>query len=453
MRGLLERWSRWKQASVNRRIFSATIMLAAMMLVGKILAFARDILVARAFGVGSSIDAYVTVTTLLAFANGLVVIPLNTSLIPLFIQAREIGGHGVAQRLISNAIWLAVVLYGLTFITVWMGGEIFILSGGREWDSGKVKAVRDLLGMMFPGVFISAIGSTLAAVLNCEGKFKLTGLTALITPMLTFLVLSWMLVSGAFGEIRSYALATCVGGVVEGVVVMVGIGCAGYSIKPVMEGTRALFGSIMHQCGALGLGTLLMSSVSLIELRFAARVGEGAISTLNYGSKLHAAVLALGSTALGTVVLPHFSKMVAAQAWGEFRRTLFKYSIWLVVVTVPLVTILVLGSELLVRMIFERGAFTREDTLRVATVQRLFLLQVPFYVLGTLWGKAFSSLHSNQILMWGAVLSVLVCLVGNSLLGATLGVAGVALTNTLVYIISAAYLGLAIQRCAPQLFR
>lgn len=452
MRGLIDWWARWSGASVNRRIFGATVLLAGIMLVGKGLGFARDVLVARIFGVGSAIDAYVTVSSLLGFANGFVVIPLSTVFIPLFIQAKERGGHISAQQLISNLVCLGVALLGLGFVLVWLVGEMFILSAGRELDPARVRTVRELLGLMFPGIFVSGLGGTLAAVLNCEGRFRLTGGISLITPLLTFLGLAWMLESGAFADIRSYALATCAGGIFEGAMVWAGMRSAGYSIRPVVAGTRGLIVSIMHQCGVLAIGTLLMSSVTLIELRFAARIGEGAISALNYGSKLSAAVSALGSTALGTVVLPHFSKLVAAQAWSELRRTLFKYSIWLVVASVPLVALLMLGSEWLVRMIYERGAFSRENTAQVAALQCLFLMQVPFYMLGTLWGKAISSLHLNQILMWGAVISITVCVGGNALLCPALGVAGVALTNSLIYVVSAVYLGVAIHRSAARMF-
>jgi putative peptidoglycan lipid II flippase len=142
---------------------------------------------------------------------------------------------------------------------------------------------------------------------------------------------------------------------------------------------------------------------------------------------------------LGTAVFPHFSRMVAASDWAGIRHTLKTYIYLILLVTIPLTLILVYFSEPLVRLFFERGAFTLADTWRVSQVQALFLLQIPFYFLGILMVRLISSLNMNHILMQAAIINLLSKIVLNYLFMQRLGAAGIALSTTLVYAVSFIY--------------
>ena len=48
-------------------------------------------------------------------------------------------------------------------------------------------------------------------------------------------------------------------------------------------------------------------------------LGPGSVAVLNYGSKLIAVPLGVGTTALGTAVIPYFSVMVAKNDWRQIR--------------------------------------------------------------------------------------------------------------------------------------
>jgi putative peptidoglycan lipid II flippase len=186
-------------------------------------------------------------------------------------------------------------------------------------------------------------------------------------------------------------------------------------------------------------GAFFMSSTSLVDQSMAAMLGAGSVSTLNYGGKVLTLILGIGSVSLGTAVFPHFSRMVAASDWASIRHTLKTYIYLILLVTIPLTLILVYFSEPLVRLFFERGAFTSADTWRVSQVQALFLLQVPFYFLGILMVRLISSLKMNRILMQAAIINLFLKIIFNYLFMQRLGAAGIALSTTLVYAVSFIY--------------
>jgi putative peptidoglycan lipid II flippase len=132
--------------------------------------------------------------------------------------------------------------------------------------------------------------------------------------------------------------------------------------------------------------------------------------------------------------------MVALADWGGVRHTLITYARLIILITLPLTMILIYFSEPVVRIMFQRAAFTEADTQLVASVQALHLLQVPVFVLEILTVKLISALKANQILMWGAGINLLFNIACNYVLMKWLGVAGIALSTSLMYLVSTTFL-------------
>jgi peptidoglycan biosynthesis protein MviN/MurJ (putative lipid II flippase) len=87
-----------------------------------------------------------------------------------------------------------------------------------------------------------------------------------------------------------------------------------------------------------------------------------------------------------------------------------------------------------------RGNFTEADAHTVTTIQRLYLLQFPFYLSSVVFVRAISSLHRNWVLGVGAVLSAAINICGNLYLSKRIGLPGVPVTAFLMYSTSACFL-------------
>ena len=185
----------------------------------------------------------------------------------------------------------------------------------------------------------------------------------------------------------------------------------------------------------------MMCSSQLIDQSMASVLAPGSVSVLTYGNRLVALVLTMGTIALGTAVLPYFSKMVAKSDWTGLRHTLKTYIRLIVLVTIPIVVLGIMLSKPLVEVMFQRGKFSSSDTVLVASVQSMLMLQLPFYSLSILFVRMISSLQANRLLIWGTVISVVVNISLNYILMKFMGVAGIALSTSVVYAVSAAYLG------------
>ena len=64
--------------------------------------------------------------------------------------------------------------------------------------------------------------------------------------------------------------------------------------------------------------------------------------------------------------------------------------------TVPITLGLVAFSHPLIKIVFQRGAFTAVDTKIVSRVQAFLSLQIPFYILANLGVRFISALKRNS---------------------------------------------------------
>ena len=94
----------------------------------------------------------------------------------------------------------------------------------------------------------------------------------------------------------------------------------------------------------------------------------------------------------------------------------------------------------MVALAFLRGAFAAADTPLVGQIQAIYLLQVPLYVVKTLFVKLISAFNANYVFMWGNAINLSISMLLTYVLMQRFGVIGIALATTLMYLISSIFL-------------
>src|SRR5262249_22002966 len=151
---------------------------------------------------------------------------------------------------------------------------------------------------------------------------------------------------------------------------------------------------------------ILMGSTAVVDQGMAAMLPSGNVAALSYANKLVLGMLSLSALALGTATLPYLAQMVAAGDWAGCRHTLKQYSLLVAAASVPLALLVIAFSRPIVRILFQRGAFTPSDTELVSRVQICYAIQIPFYIWSMLFVRFISSVRRNDILMYASALAL-----------------------------------------------
>jgi putative peptidoglycan lipid II flippase len=419
----------------GRKILNAAISVAACSAVAGLASTAKELAVARWFGRGDALDAFLIAYLLPSFLVNLIAGSFNAAMIPTFIEVREREGKEAAQRLFSGVMVLSLALLLGVSLLIGMLAPYFLPLLGSGFGPAKLMLTRHLLYALLPFIALSGLAVAWTAVLNAGEHFGLPALSAILMPLsiIVFLVLLgrvWGVYTLAAGTVTGVSLQAAVLGWL--------LRERGVRLQPHWYGLEPSLRKVVGQYAPMLAGALLMGSTELVDQSMAAMLEPGSVAALNYARKIVSIFIVIGATPLGTAALPYFSQMVANQDWSGCRHILKGYSRAIVLFTVPITAGLVLFSHPLIRIVFQRGAFTAVDTRVVSGVQALLSLQIPFYFLAQLGVRLISALKRNWVLMAIAGVNMVVNIVFNLILMRHLGVAGIALSTSFVYLVSCA---------------
>jgi putative peptidoglycan lipid II flippase len=419
--------------ATHGRVLASAAMLGGMVVLVKLVAFAKDWLVAQRFGASDELDAFLVALVLPSYAVVVLAQSFGMAFLPTYIRVSHRDGTPAAKHLATSALVLgAAVLIAIT-LALAAAAKYLLPWIGTGFDASKLALAASLFYVLTGVLLASGVSTILAAVLNANERFAVAALAPLFVPLVTVLVF-W------FGQDRYgiYALAagTLCGFICETLILSVAALGRGLLAWPQESGFDASLRFIGNQYVPVAIGSLLMSSSLLIDQAMAASLGSGSVSVLNYGNKIVALVLGVVAVSLSTVLFPRFSRLIAEGRLSELRHTIRLFSALIVVVSVPVIVVLTILSEPLVRLVFERGAFTPETTVAVSEVQRWLLPQIPFYVLVMVGYRLLSALDGNALLLRIGALNLLMNVSGNLVFMHWFGVKGIAMSTSLVYVVA-----------------
>lgn len=379
----------------------------------KLASLAREILVAAVFGVSGQIDAYLIALMLIGIPHGIVLYAVQWTLIPEFVRTDSIHGRATSRRMLRQVVAITLLILTSVLILWALLLPQLIAYLTRMVSSGTSGSVLNCVLIL--GVFYFASGTALLGygALQARKRFLINGAVPLATP----LVMVAMLLAFPIARAETLAIGMAVGAVVELLVVETVLRNDGLTMLPATPFVGPLGKPFMTGLGKVAAGAAAIALLPLVEQAAAVEFGVGAVATLGYGNRLPALLNGLAVSAFAVAVLPYFSEMLAMRDVAQCRKTLERYAVVLAAGGAAVAFVLILGSDAIVRFVFQRGAFDEAAAVGVTLAQQAYLLQIP--------GALVLTLASRLLLAQSRVATVGVLYLGQLLLfvvGASIGV-------------------------------
>lgn len=422
-----------KSGSTNRKIFRAALVVGLLAILAKAGIAAKELVIARSFGRGDTLDAFLIAFLLPSFAVNLLMSALGSALVPMLIEMWQRESHQEVKRLLSSVLFLSVLILGAAAIILGLFASGYLPYLGSSFSPAKLLLTRKLLYAMLPFVVFGGVATFLTVVLNASEKFALPALVPLLTPLIT---IAFVVLAGKTWGAWSLAAGTVTGSFLEAILLIHILKAHGIRLSLKWGGFDIPLRRVIRQYAPMLAGTFFMGSATVVDQSMAAMLSTGSVSALNYANKVAGAFLAVGGTALSTAALPYFSKMVAEHDWQGCIHTLKRYTLLLAAITVPFTAALIIFAAPLVKFLFQRGAFTSADTQLVGRVLACYSLQIPFYVCSMLLVRFLSAMRRNDLLMYAAIVSLILDIVLNLVFMRKWGIAGIALSTSFIYLAS-----------------
>lgn len=429
---------------VGGRVFAAALTIGLATGVVGFVTFVKDLVIAYRFGTGDEVDAFAIAFTLPFVLISIVTGSLGSTVIPAYVSVRVARGEDEASRLFSAMLGLGLLLLlALTALLAVIFPHVLPLLASN-FEAPKQALTQSLFYVVLPIIILGGCAAMWMAGLNARGVFGAVALAPVVVPLATMIAVLALAdrLSG-----HALALGTLLGFALQfGALAVIWRGL-GLTLRPRWSGvTPELDHAVRQYLPALG-SMVLMGAITLINQAMAATLGAGSVAALGYGYKIVSLVAGVSTLALATAVLPHFSELVSRRDWTALSRLTRTYVALILALSVPVSLLIFWQSEAIVSLLFERGAFGRDDTHLVGEIQRYYALQIPFWILGTFFARLLSALHQNRIMFFGALINLPLNLVLNFAFIRWFDVAGIALSTSIVYLVSCSFLGLMAMNC------
>jgi putative peptidoglycan lipid II flippase len=339
--------------------------ISGLTLVSRILAFVRDVLIARVFGAGMATDAFFVAFRLpnllrRLFAEG----AFSQAFVPIFGEYRNRRGHEDTQLLVDHVTtMLAIILFVVTLIGIFAAPVIVYISApGFAKDAAKYDLTVQLLRITTPYIFFISLVAVAAGILNTYNKFWVPAFAPILLNICFISAALW-LAPYCDPPILALAWAVFVAGFVQLAFQVPFLKKIGMLPSIRFNWNDPGMRRVIRQMGPAVFGVSIGQISMLINTIFASFLVAGSVSWLYYADRLMEFPSGILGVALGSILLPSLSKCHADNNLVEYSKLLDWGLRLTVMLTLPAALALGMISVPLLATFFQRGAFAAHDVL------------------------------------------------------------------------------------------
>ena len=361
----------------KKGLTKSTAIVSAGIATSRILGFIRDILMAKFFGIGASMQAFVMAFTLPNSLRQLVAEgAVNTALVPLLTEYQTKKSKAEFWHL-ANVLFN---LFLLILLIITAAGVLAapllvrIIAPGFINDVEKLNLTITLLRIVFPYVLLVGLTAYCMGVLH---TFKYFTAPAFSSAVLNIVIIIGILAFYPRVNITYVACAVLVGGIIQVWLQLPLVLKRGpfFSFKAglIDEGAKRIGKLLLPRM--VGAGIYQINIIVDRMLASLAFIGEGAVVALYYGNRLFQLPLALFGISMAITALPTMSTHFAENDTEKLKATMFFSLKNMLFFSMPASVGLMVLSRPIIKVLFERNEFTSYATDITSTV--LF-----FYAIG-----------------------------------------------------------------------
>jgi murein biosynthesis integral membrane protein MurJ len=417
--------------STNKQIFRALLSLSSAVLLTRLAGMLNQIVASSRFGAGARMDAYFVVYTLPTVLAYLLIGGIEASVIPIYTRVLTQGNKEQASRIFSTVLNLLLVSTVLLTVVLIVFRRQTISFTAPALDPFRSGAAADLAPFIYPVFVLMAVVGLLECIFNAEGQFGWPAYAGMLVP-LAMVVL--VILAGTTQGVVVLCIGMVLGLCMQLGVYMIRAKRANLVYRPVIDLNMPEVGSIFKAFWPVLLGGLIGQASPLVDQAFASLLSAGSISALSYSLKIVSIFSGVIFVSVGRAALPYLSRQAAKNDMKAFKETLRLY-LWVVGIGTGVLSVfMLLLAHPIVQILFQRGAFSTDDTSRTAITFVGFVYGLVPMALGFIGARAFSALGKTRVLIWISVFSVIANAVLDGIFAHFWQSLGIALSTSAVYL-------------------
>lgn len=401
------------QAQQNTAMAKSAGTVGIAVMCSRVLGLVREQIFAAMFGAGYAYDAFVVafrIPNLLRdlFGEG----ALSAAFVTIFSRYDINKTREETWRLASNVlVFFTILLSCLTLLGIFLAGPLVsLLAPDFAKVAGKAELTATLTMIMLPFLVFISLSAVVMGMLNTKGRFFVPAIASSFFNLGSIVGgVSLALILPRYGHpaIIGMAIGTLIGGILQLGVQLPALFKTGFCFFPHLNLRDPGLHSILRLMIPATIGLSATQINIFVNTSFAASCAEGSVSWLNYAFRLVQLPIGIFGVAFSIAAMPVMARHAARKDVPAMRATLVSSLTMVFCLTIPATAGLILLSEPIIRLIFERGAFTALDTVATAQTLTLYAVGLMAYSANKILVPVFYALDNTRYPVIASFLAVL----------------------------------------------
>jgi putative peptidoglycan lipid II flippase len=410
--------------AVNTVIFSIATGLS------RVAGLVREIVAASYFGTTGAASAFTLAFQIPNLVRALVAdAALSSAFVPVFTDLLEQRKRREAYALASALAGLLLVALGaITVVFIAFAPMIVPPFTGHEFTQALDTLTIGLSRVLFPIVVLLGLNGLVVGVLNAHDHFAI--------PAIAPLVWNVVIIAGLVGlaplfhgddRLYAYAIGVVAGTLVQLLMCLPALRRIGFPMRISLDWRDPRIRRVLALMLPVSISIGLINVFVLINSLLGSLVSKEAPRAIDAAFRIYMLPQGMFSVAVATVVFPALARLAARGDHAGLRDMVGSGTRQIALLLVPSAAITFVLAEPIVRLVYERDAWTPESTRLTAEALLWFSLSLPFAGINLLQTRTFFSLQRPWLPTASALGSLVVNAAVSLALYKPLGIGGIVL--------------------------
>jgi putative peptidoglycan lipid II flippase len=377
------------------RIARSTAFFSVATAASRIAGLVREIVAASYFGIKGPMSAFTVAFQVPNLVRSLFAdAALQPAFVPIFTEQLEKGNYREAFRLASTMLFVVTLVLGaITAVFVLLAGLVMpVFAPGF---SGQIEDLMIALSrILFPILILLGTTGIVVGILNSYDRFGAFAIAPLFWNLTIIAVLVFL--APAFSgddRIYAYAIGILAGTFVQFLIPVFDLRNTPFRFTRRLDWRNPDVRRVLLLMLPVTISLGLINFNLLVNSFFGSLVDDRGPAAIDKAFRIYQLPQGVFSVAIATVLFPTLARFAARGAHADLRATMANGMRQVLFVLLPAAAAVLVLSEPMIRLVYQRGEFDAAQTQLVATALFWFAFSLPTNGLFLLLTRTFFSLQ------------------------------------------------------------
>lgn len=371
-----------------------TLMLMIITIVSKVFGFVREAVMASFIGASDLKSIYTTANTLPVVAANFVAVGIISGFIPIYNKAKNEEGEAAAEEFTSN-IFNILMRFGLIAVIL---GIIFARPFSKmlspSLDGEWLDLATNYTRIMMFAVFAYLYSAVFRGYLNLKGNFFDPAITGIL---MNVIIIIFTILTGVTGNPYLLIIGALLGNVLQYILFPKAARAAGYEHKRTFDIHNKYVRSLM----LISIPIIISSAAGELSIiadnsMASAFFGKAAISKLFYSKTMLTLITGVITVSVTTAIFPKIAHLGQAGEIHQMKGEISSAVVTTMSLVIPATIGMMVLSRPIIELVFERNAFTSDDTAIVASLLTAYAPYIIFQSLTDVVDRGFYAVGDSK---------------------------------------------------------